>query len=468
MLNGEYGAWRTLDLNGADKYSEESFTALLEKKALLAEDAYRGSSSEQGVCGHFQWLFTSHDNPGRVQPDGALRRIDKLGPINYKGLLTIWEEPTQGYYMYRNRYKAPPAPPLWGSMDETVFSPKENMRGTGLPPKGGTGGAAVVKGADGWNYVYRINCGGDDYTDEFGQKWLHDSPEWSHSWGQDFDGIDAFQGSQRHITTDIRGTRSDALFQYFRFGRHRLWYDIPVPDGDYRVELYFTEPWHGRDGIAADDFEGLRLFDVAINGKTVIDDLDPWAESGYCGAMKRVVTATVSDGYLRISFPEVKVGQAVICGIAVAVATDDNGRKPVAIPVPIDGLKAGYWQALDTDTIAKLPQELLPADAEARPATIYDAQQTKRGVTTFVIQPGLGQEYALRFRYQNNTGKAVVARLKIVDSKQTTLVDRQLTFPPTPAKFKMLSTTTGTQINAGTYWLTIEAPGVEFKNLELQ
>ena len=30
------------------------------------------------------------------------------------------------------------------------------------------------------------------------------------------------------------------------------------------------------------------------------------------------------------------------------------------------------------------------------------------------------------------------------------------------------STTTGTQINAGTYRLTIEAPDLEFKNLEIQ
>jgi len=104
LLNGEYGAWRTIDLHGSAKYSEESFTALLEKKARLAERAFAdctiattpdGSpSGNLGVCGHFQWLFTSHDNPGRVQPDGALRRIDKIGPINYKGLTTIWEEPT--------------------------------------------------------------------------------------------------------------------------------------------------------------------------------------------------------------------------------------------------------------------------------------------------------------------------------------------------------------------------------------
>ena len=93
LLNGEYGAWRTIDLHGDAKYSEESFTKLLETKARLAE------SAKDSVCGHFQWLFTSHDNPGRVQPDGAYRRIDKIGPINYKGLVTIWEEPTPAYYM---------------------------------------------------------------------------------------------------------------------------------------------------------------------------------------------------------------------------------------------------------------------------------------------------------------------------------------------------------------------------------
>ena len=54
------------------------------------------------------------------------------------------------------------------------------------------------------------------------------------------------------------------------------------------MELYFVEPWHGRNGGEKDDYEGLRIFDVDINGETVIDDLDPWAEAGYCGALKRV------------------------------------------------------------------------------------------------------------------------------------------------------------------------------------
>jgi len=437
LLNGEYGAWRTIDLHGDAKYSEESFTKLLETKARLAE------SAKDSVCGHFQWLFTSHDNPGRVQPDGALRRIDKIGPINYKGLTTIWEEPTPAYYMYKQRY-APQGPVGCG-----ITAADRNRD--------------LVKGAEGYHYLYRINCGGDAFKDEFGQQWQADDTIYSHSWGQDY-GMHPYQASQRHIAEDIRGTKSDELFQYFRFGRHRLWYDFAVsssPDDEYCIELYFAEPWHGKGSGERDDYEGMRIFDVAVNGKTIIDDLDPWAEAGYCGALKRVITAKAKDGRLRISFPEVKAGQAVICGIAVA-ATSEN--KPLtSYPLP---LTSQTWRAFDIDTIAKLPKELLPQDTEARPASVY--QPTAKQNNIFTIKPGLGQEYALRFRYKNTTGNPVKARMTITDSKRTVLVDRDITFPPTPNKFKMLSTTTGTQINAGTYTVKIDTKDVEFKELEIQ
>ena len=481
LLNGEYGAWRTLDLHGDAKYSEESFTALLEKKARLAERA------KDNVCGHFQWLFTSHDNPGRVQPDGALRRVDKIGPINYKGLTTIWEEPTPAYYMYR---RSPhPIPPrgegVNGSQGNFASPSGEEWRGA----------ADLVKAAAGYRYLYRINCGGDAYVDEFGQQWQADDSLISHSWAQDFldprakggvasKGLHPFQASQRHITERIHGTQSSELFQFFRFGRHRLWYNLPVgtssdtaahtvvgdlvADTDtttYRIELYFVEPWHGRDASETADYEGLRIFDVAVNGETVIDDLDPWAEAGYCGALKRVVYAKAKNGRLRISFLEVKAGQAVICAIAVA---------STAKVVPVHrGTASVSWRSLDTDTIAKLPKEELPQDTEARPASVYqptaNSQKLKANSgTTFIIKPGLGQEYALRFRYKNTTGNPVKARMTITDSKRTVLVDRDITFPPTPNKFKMLSTTTGTQINAGTYMVKIDTKDIEFKELEIQ
>ena len=437
LLNGEYGAWRTIDLHGDAKYSEESFTRLLETKARLAE------SAKDSVCGHFQWIFNSHDNPGRVQPDGAYRRIDKIGPINYKGLVTAWEEPTPAYYMYRQRYD--PQSPVGSG----ITAADRNID--------------LLKSAEGYRYLYRINCGGDAFKDEFGQQWLSDDTLYSHSWGQDFEGIHALQASQRHITTAIRGTKSDELFQFFRFGRHRLWYDLPVADGDYRVELYFVEPWHGKDAAERADYEGLRIFDVDINGQTVVDDLDPWAEAGYCGSLKRVVTAKAKNGRLHISFPEVKAGQAIICGIAVASKEANNTRNTSPTR------NTTSWLSLDTDTIAKLPKELLPKDTEARPASVYPAITNRQTPgTTFTITPGLGQEYALRFRYKNTTGEPVTARMTITDSKHAVLVDCYVTFPPTPNKFKMLSTTTGTQINAGTYTVRIDSKDVEFKELEIQ
>ncbi len=456
LLNGEYGAWRTIDLHGSAKYSEESFTNLLMLKARLAKKAFADTTTH-GVCGHFQWIFTSHDNPGRTQPDGALRRIDKIGPINYKGLTTIWEEPTSAYYSYSEHSKHS------NYFEKLPVAADRNHN--------------LVKGADGYHYLYRINCGGDAYTDEFGQQWLADDTLYSHSWGKDF-GLHPYQASQRHISNDIRGTHSDELFQFFRFGRHRLWYDFPVPDGDYRIELHFVEPWHGKGGDERDDYEGLRIFDVAVNGETVIDDLDPWAEAGYLGALKRVVYAKAKDGKLHISFPEVKAGQAIICGIAVAqkktampVMATPPFVEPVAVPQ--HQTKATFWHAFDTDTIAKLPKEELPQETEARPATVYEpianSQKLKAGTaTSFIIKPGLGQEYALRFRYKNTSGSPVKARMTITDSKRTVLVDREVTFPPTPNKFKMLSTTTGTQINAGIYTLKIEAQDIEFKDIEIQ
>ena len=450
LLNGEYGAWRTIDLHCNEKYSEESFTKLLETKARLAERA------KDSVCGHFQWLFTSHDNPGRVQPDGAYRRIDKIGPINYKGLTTIWEEPTPAYYMYRQRY-----------------APSHNASSSVTLPIAADRNRDLVKGAEGYHYLYRVNCGGDAFTDEFGQQWQADDSIISHSWGQDFEGIHPFQASQRHITNDIRGTKSDELFQFFRFGRYRLWYDLAVGDlpadtATYRIELYFAEPWHGKDGGEQDDYEGLRIFDVAVNGKTVVDDLDPWAEAGYLGALKRVVYAKAKDGRLRISFPEVKAGQAIICGIAVATTSHVATESQHTVKA-----ENASWRFFDTDTIAKLPKEELPQDTEARPATVYEpvanSQKPKASSgTTFIIKPGLGQEYALRFRYKNTTGNPVKVRMTITDSKHTVLVDREISFPPTPPKFKMLSTTTGTQINAGTYTVKMETKDIEFKNLEIQ
>lgn len=467
LLNGEYGAWRTLGFRSSDAeklhagdakalskaYTEDAFVSLLGKKAMLAE------SARDSVCGHFQWLFVSHENPGRVQPDEAYRRIDKVGPFNYKGLLTPWEQPTEGFYWYRNHY--------------TKVQPDT------LTPTAADRNRDLLKPAEGYTYLYRVNCGGDAVTDSYGSEWEQDDSVYSHSWAERF-GMNPFTASQGHITSRIHGLKSSSdasknvaahdakLFQYFRWGRHALNYQFAVPDGEYRVELYFAEPWLGKYEGAGIDCEGERIFDVAINDSVVVDDLDLWAEAGFAGACKKVVDIKVKGGLLTISFPEVKVGEAIISAIAIAAKGEIGDAEKWNVVFkgskPESGMSKTYWADLDKDVVEKYPKELLPQDNEVFPAVRYKSKSS-----TWTINPGVAREYMLRFRYKNTTGEQQVGRLKIVDSKGIVLLDRDMTFPETPNKFKTIGTTTDSQINAGTYQIILSGlPNVSFDYLEVQ
>lgn len=346
-------------------------------------------------------------------------------------------------------------------------------------------GSTAIKGEQGYNYVYRINCGGDDYTDEFGQKWLADDTIYSRSWAQDFKGLSPYLANQRVTYDPIAGTNDWGLMQSFRFGRHKLSYRLPVSNGRYRVELYFIEPWHGTGGGEGTDCEGLRIFDVAVNDSTVIDDLDIWAEAGHDKVLKEVVDCDVTDGYINISFPEVKAGQAVLS--AIAVASLDSNAKALAPK----RTSTWSWKAADKDVIEKMPAEMLPKDENARAAVIYEAEDAKcegkfvkkewkkqtgvffsgKGSVEWTISTGLAQVYALRFKFMNTNKEAVAVNLKLIAPNGAVLKDDTINLPDTPEKWRMLSTTTGGYINAGTYKVIISAPnlsGVAFDSLEVQ
>lgn len=112
ILNGEYGAWRSIDWHTEGPFvqdgpwSEDRMTLLMESKIRIAE-------SVKGQCaGHFHWLFNSHENPGRVQNGEGFRDMDKVGPVNYKGLVTPWGEPLDVYYMFRANYAPKETEPM--------------------------------------------------------------------------------------------------------------------------------------------------------------------------------------------------------------------------------------------------------------------------------------------------------------------------------------------------------------------
>jgi predicted GH43/DUF377 family glycosyl hydrolase len=452
LLNGEYGAWRILGLHGKDRQSEESAMRLLATKVTQAEGV------RDSVCGHFQWLLVSHENPGRVQPDESVRRIDKVGPFNHKGPLSPWEQPTEAWYWYR---------------DHELHAVRDTLTPTAADHR-----HELLKPAADWRYLYRVNCGGDDYTDSYGNRWMRDDTLFSTSWAQRFHRCPwlASQGiidGRIHGAGGNRGESDATLFRFFRWGRHALTYHFLLVDNNdrgamlaadtslCRVELYFAEPWIGARYGAAIDGEDMRIFSVAVNDSVVLPDVDLWAESGYAGATKKVVYVRPRNGKITISFPDVKVGEAVISAVAVAVPQANKTAWCVLELAPLP--EGESLTKLFTDTVARLPKSELPV--EPSPSVSY--QPTAPG--QWMICPGVAKVYALRFRYQNKTGKSQTLRLRLTDSKGMTLVDRPMLFPPTPGKWKWVSTVTDSQINAGQYRVIVDSQkDIVFDKLEIQ
>lgn len=404
LLNGEYGAWRSIDLHTEGPYNQEGIlsenrmTQLLEMKIELA------GSVKDKVCGQYLWLLNSHDNPGRFQNGEGFREIDRIGPVNYKGLLTAWGEPTDAYYLYRANYVSAEQEPMvyivshtWpGRWDSpgikdsiTVYSNCDEVElfnditnqslgkiqnpGKGqsfiwrnvdiqynlLQAAGYVGGKKVaedlvvlhhlpvspnfsslncddpvIKSDESYHYLYRVNCGGNKYIDEFGNQWMADrhlssDTVWgSVSWTDNFEGVPDFYGSQRRTFDPIKGTNDWRLFQSFRYGRENLSFRFPVPDGTYRVELYFTEPWYGTGGGM--NCTGWRLFDVAINDHVLLDDLDIWNEAGHDQVLEKIFNVDIEGGMLKVHFPEVRSGQAVISAIAIASINNSIKASPAS------------------------------------------------------------------------------------------------------------------------------------------
>lgn len=388
VLVGEYGAWRSIDLHSEGGYkpegplSEDRFTALMEKKVRLAE------SVKDSVAGHFFWLLTSHDNPGRVQGGEGLREIDRIGPVNYKGLLTPWEEPTDAYYMFRSNYVSAEKDPMvyiashtwpnrwmqpgikngivvYSNCEEVELFNDLNGASLGKRKKRGKGthfqwdsvdikfnvlhAVGYQKGkvvatdtvvlfhlpqapgykklfsndytllfpVKGYDYIKRVNCGGPAYLDQFSNYWDADQGV-SKSWTAAFPELPEYFASQRRSFGPVKNIKDWKLFQDFRYGKDKLTYTFEnIPNGECLVELYFMEPWIGIAGEV--NGSGRRIFDVAVNGKIEIDDLDIWSEAGVNKAIKKSVKVKVTDRTVTISFPESKAGQALLSAIALAV-----------------------------------------------------------------------------------------------------------------------------------------------------
>lgn len=187
--------------------------------------------------------------------------------------------------------------------------------------------APVGSSAETLTAKHRINSGSTtSFTDSRGRVWDAD---------RNFSG-----GNTGSTTTNQKATIDDSLYQTERWGTFN--YALTVPNGNYRVNLLFSEIFFG----AANQ----RKFHVDIEGTRVLTNFDVFAvHNANHTAVGKTFDTTVNDGVLNINFVLGAADNPKISAIEVLEVTTAGGPTPISAA---DTLNTTLTEA--TSTLAQL------------------------------------------------------------------------------------------------------------------
>ncbi|HLJ49606.1 MAG TPA: malectin domain-containing carbohydrate-binding protein [Bryobacteraceae bacterium] len=127
----------------------------------------------------------------------------------------------------------------------------------------------------------RIACGRTQrHTDRWGEMWEAD---------RDFEGGTTFEASRQYIARAY----DPKLFQAGRTGNFT--YRIPLAPGVYELHLYFMEGIYG-PAMPAGGGEISRLFEIQLNGQTLLSRFDIYSDAGGTNVADMRVFKDVSPG----------------------------------------------------------------------------------------------------------------------------------------------------------------------------
>jgi hypothetical protein len=98
----------------------------------------------------------------------------------------------------------------------------------------------------------------------------------------------------------------------------------------------------------------------------------------------------------------------------------------------------------------------------------------KGGTIEFDVNPTLAATYLIRFRYMNHSNESIPMQMELINTLNgVPMVKETIWFEPTTVenKWRIMSTTTGSQINAGEYKVrltVLDRPGIEFTRFEFE
>ena len=163
--------------------------------------------------------------------------------------------------------------------------------------------------------IVATNCGGSAYTASNGVVYAADNG-YSGGW------------AATPTTPTVAGTTDQALYQTNRVGLTS--YTYTVPNGNYNVVLKFAETYW----TAAGD----RLFDVAINGSTVLSNFDIFAAAGGENiAIDKTFPVSVTGGQIAIDFTTI-TDSPQVNALEIIPVTATPSPSPSASPSPTASL----------------------------------------------------------------------------------------------------------------------------------
>ena len=339
LLVSEYGAGSDGRLHSR---SPERFDFTTEYQQEFLESYLAQIKARPYLAGTLQWNMFDF---------GSESRGDSIPHINQKGLATFGREPKDVFYLYKATLSGEPvlhvASREWSRRTGTdPEAPKgagrrpvkrpvkvytnlsqvelfhdgrslgtrkvDNSRtavwevpfrdGINVIEARGRKGSRTVRDRTEVSFVYRapllsdpsvpfgelaVNVGsGAQFTDGSGLIWEVDRRYEKGAWGY-------VGGETSRTDENILGTPEDPLYQTVRYGLDSYRFD--VPDGDYEVELRFTETYWKN--------AGQRVFGVRLNEKRVIRALDVVGRYGALRPASRRFEVSAADGRgLKISF----------------------------------------------------------------------------------------------------------------------------------------------------------------------
>lgn len=188
----------------------------------------------------------------------------------------------------------------------------------------------------------------------------------------------------------IGGTSEPALYQTQRFGNFK--YEIPVTEATYGVRLFFAELLFLK--------EKERVFDVAIEGKKVLEDMDVFAKVGRDVALNVLVEdIKVDDGYLTIELTS-KIDNATLGGIAIF---SNTGGRSVP-PSQLTGCDLPTYIQWTSSTAIIKPQK--GYESVKDPTIVYDKGKYHVFATAFSNTSNFYESIYLSFSDFNEAGAA--------------------------------------------------------------